>query len=88
MRSYINSLIDTWPRAPRPHAANAGAGRRSLPATLPNIWNQPLDGGLPKPVTSFKSLWVYGYAPSRDGKQIALSRGDQYQDIVLIKDFR
>ena len=53
-----------------------------------NVWSQPLDGSPPKPVTNFKSLWLYGYAPSRDGKQIALSRGDQYQDIVLIKDFR
>jgi len=45
-------------------------------------------GSPPKPVTNFKSLWIYNYAPSPDGKMIALSRGDQYQDIVLIKDFR
>ncbi|HEY8186908.1 MAG TPA: protein kinase [Pyrinomonadaceae bacterium] len=55
---------------------------------VPNIWSQPLDGSPPKPVTNFKSLWLYDYAPSPDGKQLALSRGDQYQDIVLIKNFR
>jgi hypothetical protein len=47
-----------------------------------------LDGGPPKPVTNFKSLWLYNYAPSPDGKLIALSRGHEYQDIVLIRDFR
>jgi Tol biopolymer transport system component len=55
---------------------------------LANVWSQPIDGSPPKPITNFKSLWIYYFAPSRDGKQIALSRGDQYQDIVLIKDFR
>jgi Tol biopolymer transport system component len=55
---------------------------------VPNIWSQPLDGSPPKPVTNFKSLWLYDYAPSPDRKQLALSRGDEYQDIVLIKDFR
>ncbi len=55
---------------------------------IANIWSQPIDGSSPKPVTNFKTLWIYGYAPSRDGKQIAISRSDQYQDIVLIKDFR
>ncbi len=55
---------------------------------ITNIWSQPLDGGPAKPITNFKSLWIYNYAPSPDGKQIALSRGDQYQDIVLIRDFR
>jgi Tol biopolymer transport system component len=53
-----------------------------------NIWNQPIDGSPPKPITNFKSLWIYYFATSRESKQIALSRGDQYQDIVLIKDFR
>ncbi|HEY2975505.1 MAG TPA: hypothetical protein VGJ48_23525 [Pyrinomonadaceae bacterium] len=37
-----------------------------------------LDGGPPKPVTNFKSLWLYNYAPSPDGKLIALSRGHEY----------
>jgi serine/threonine protein kinase/sugar lactone lactonase YvrE len=55
---------------------------------ITNIWSQPIDGSPPKPITNFKSLWVYYYTPSPDGKQLALSRGDQYQDIVLIKDFR
>jgi Tol biopolymer transport system component len=55
---------------------------------IANVWSQPIDGSPPKPITNFKSLWIYYFAPSRDGKQIAVSHGDQYQDIVLIKDFR
>ena len=64
-----------------------GKARQSV-SNVTNIWSQPLDGAPPKPVTNFKSLWLYNYATSPDGKQIALSRGDQYQDIVLIKDFK
>jgi Tol biopolymer transport system component len=55
---------------------------------IPNIWSQPIDGSPAKPVTNFKSLWIYDYTPAPDGRQVALARGDQYQDIVLIKDFR
>ena len=47
-----------------------------------------MDGSPPKPLTNFQTLWLYNYAPSRDGKLIALARGDYYSDIVLIKDFR
>jgi hypothetical protein len=37
-------------------------------------------------VTNFKSsLGRYNYAPSPDGKQIAVALGNQFNDIVLIK---
>jgi hypothetical protein len=49
-------------------------------------WNQTIDGGPPKQVTNFKSsLGLYNYAPSPDGKQIAVARGNEFNDIVLIK---
>ena len=54
----------------------------------PNLWAQPIDGGPPKQLTNFKSEFIHRFALSRDGKQIALSRGIQTSDIVLIKDFR
>ena len=61
---------------------------RPAPVSKPKASTRRPNGGSPKPVTSFKSLWLYGYAPSPDGKQLVLSRGDQYQVIVLIKGFR
>lgn len=53
-----------------------------------NIFAQPLDGGAPKQLTDFKADRIFSFAFSRDGKQIALSRGTQTSDVVLIKDFR
>jgi hypothetical protein len=46
------------------------------------------DGGSLRQLINFKSESIRSYAFSRDGKQIALSRGIQTSDIVLIKDFR
>ena len=53
-----------------------------------NIWSRPLDGGLPKQLTNFKSDLIFRFALSRDGKQLALVRGTQTRDVVLIRDFR
>ena len=53
-----------------------------------NIVVQPLDGGTPVPVTSFTTGRILGFAWSRDGKQLALSRAMGGGDVVLIKDFR
>jgi serine/threonine protein kinase/Tol biopolymer transport system component len=59
-----------------------------LRANILNLWAQPVDGGPPKPLTDFKSDFINCYALSRDGKQIAVARGIQTSDLVLIKDFR
>jgi dipeptidyl aminopeptidase/acylaminoacyl peptidase len=53
-----------------------------------NIWRLPLAGGRPRPLTEWKSDFVYRFAWSRDGKQLAASRGTATTDLVLIKDFR
>jgi serine/threonine protein kinase len=38
--------------------------------------------------TSFIAMeFIFGFAPSRDGKQLAIVRGTNSADIVLIKDF-
>jgi len=52
-----------------------------------NIVAQPLDGRQPKPMTDFKSDRIFWFDISHDGKQIALSRGSQSNDVVLIKGF-
>jgi Tol biopolymer transport system component len=51
-----------------------------------NIWAQPLSGGPPKPLTDFKSDEIFDFAWSRDGKSLALSRGHQSRDVVLLTD--
>ncbi len=53
-----------------------------------NIWAQPLDGGPPKQLTDFKSERIFNFAWSRDGQQLALSRGVVNRDVVLITGFK
>ena len=51
-----------------------------------NIWAQPIDGGTPKQVTDFKDLYMTGFAWTRDGKQLAVSRSNYSRDAVIISD--
>ena len=53
---------------------------------ISNIWAQPLSGGPPKQVTDFKTDQIFDFAWSRDGKSLALSRGHQSRDVVLLTD--
>jgi Tol biopolymer transport system component len=52
-----------------------------------NIWEQPLTGGPPRQVTSFKDRQIGVFAWSRDGKQLAVLRGLNAFDIVLMSNF-
>jgi serine/threonine protein kinase/Tol biopolymer transport system component len=52
-----------------------------------NIWEQPIAGGPPKPVTHFTSGKIFSFAWSRDGR-LALSRGTEPVDAVLIKNIQ
>ncbi len=52
-----------------------------------NIWAQPLDGGPPKQVTDFTAGQIFNFAWSKDGQQLALARGSQTSDVVLIRSF-
>jgi Tol biopolymer transport system component len=51
-----------------------------------NIWAQPLAGGPPKQITHFNSGVIFDFAWSKNGN-LALSRGSQTNDAVLIKNF-
>jgi Tol biopolymer transport system component/DNA-binding winged helix-turn-helix (wHTH) protein len=53
-----------------------------------NIWLQPVDGGKPRQLTSFKEDQIYRLAWSRDGKLLAFDRGMTINDVILISDFR
>lgn len=55
---------------------------------ISNIWSQPLDGSPPKQLTDFKSDLIYWFEWSRDGKQLALARGTNPSDVVLISNLR
>jgi len=53
-----------------------------------NIWEQKLTGGPPRQITNFQSEEIGDFAWSRDGKQLALTRGSQSSDVILISNFR
>jgi Tol biopolymer transport system component len=52
-----------------------------------NIWEQPVEGGPPKAVTHFTSDKIFWFDWPRDGR-LALSRGTEPNDAVLIKNFQ
>lgn len=56
--------------------------------SVTNLWAQPIDGSAPKQLTNFASERIFAFDFSRDGKQIAMSRGTQTSDVVLISDFK
>lgn len=49
-----------------------------------NLWSQPLAGGQPKQISDFKDSFIFTFALSRDGRQIAISRGNYTRDAVLL----
>jgi len=53
-----------------------------------NVWRQTIDGSPAKQLTDFRDQRIFGFAWSRDGKQLALSRGTINTDVVLIRNFR
>jgi serine/threonine protein kinase/Tol biopolymer transport system component len=54
-----------------------------------NIWIQPLDGSPPRKLTQFEnSKQLLNFAWSRDGKQLAMTRGARTSDVVLISNFK
>lgn len=82
-----------------PHSINGPAGLRWTPDAraltfvdttggVSNIWSLPLDGGKPVQLTDFKTDQIFWFDFSRDGKQLAVSRGTQTSDVIMIKDFR
>lgn len=50
-----------------------------------NIWFYPSEGGKAKQITDFKDNLIQDFSFSRDGKQIAVSRGMFLSDVVLFK---
>ena len=57
-------------------------------AGISNLWSQPVDGGTPKLLTNFKAEQIFNYAFSRDGKLLAMARGREMSDVVLINSLK
>jgi serine/threonine protein kinase/Tol biopolymer transport system component len=53
-----------------------------------NLWAQPVNGAARKQLTNFISDRIFWFNFSRDGRQVALSRGAQIGDVVLISGFK
>ena len=53
-----------------------------------NIWRQKLGGGAPKQITNFESGLIFDFDWSHDGKQLALTRGTESSDVILIRNVR
>jgi Tol biopolymer transport system component len=53
-----------------------------------NIWRQKLAGGTPTQITNFESGQIFDFDWSHDGKQLALTRGSESSDVILIRNFR
>lgn len=53
-----------------------------------NLWRQPLDGTPATQLTNFPSEQIFWFEWSRDGRQLALSRGVVNSDVVMISNFR
>jgi TolB protein len=58
------------------------------PGELQNIWVQPVEGGEAKAMTSFQLPGVSRREYSRDGKRIALVRGEGFGNAIMISNFR
>ena len=82
-----------------PGSVNISAGLRWTPAGraltyidtingVSNIWSLPIDGSAPKQLTDFKTDQIFWFDFSHDGKQLALARGTETSDVILIRDFR
>jgi serine/threonine protein kinase/Tol biopolymer transport system component len=58
------------------------------PADQRNIWVQPLDGTPPHALTHLEDPRILEFCWSRDGKSLAIARGQWNEDIVLLKGLR
>ncbi len=65
------------------HLSHIGA-----PPDPSNIWLQPAEGGQPRPLTNFKTDYIFRHEWSADGKAMILVRGRPAFDVVLLKDER
>ena len=80
-----------WPAsasAPRWAPAGDAVEYALTRSGVTNIWRQKLGGGPPKQITNFESGLIFDFDWSHDGRQLALTRGSESSDVILISNFR
>lgn len=55
---------------------------------VPNIYNFPLDGSVPKQITNFNSGHILNFVWSKDGKKLYIVRAIINSELVLLKNTR
>lgn len=60
----------------------------STRAGVSNVWSQTIETGETRQLTQFTSDQIFWFDWSRDGKQLACSRGKVNNDVVLISDLK
>ena len=78
-------------RGSKPRWMRDGHGFTYIDSPNPsnNLWVQPIDGSAPRQLTHFTdNRMIADYAWSRDGQQLAMSRGTASSDIVLFRGLR
>lgn len=50
-----------------------------------NVWLLPLNGDKPRRITNFNDNFIFSFAWSNDGKNLAVSRGTLTSDAILLK---
>ena len=60
----------------------------ALRKNFSNLWQQPMDGGAPHPLTDFTGGELHNFAFSMDGSRLYVARGFAVRDMMLIKNFR
>jgi Tol biopolymer transport system component len=53
-----------------------------------NIWSQSIEGGEPKQITNFNDMLITAFSWTRDGKQLACTRGALLRDAILVTDLK
>ena len=53
-----------------------------------NLWEQPIDGGTARPLTTFTEQEIFGFGYSPDRRRLFLGRGKRTGDVYLIRDFQ
>jgi DNA-binding winged helix-turn-helix (wHTH) protein/Tol biopolymer transport system component len=51
-----------------------------------NVWEQPLNGGPPRQITSFAAGKIFDFSWAQDGKRMFMTRGETTRDVVLIEN--
>jgi hypothetical protein len=51
-----------------------------------NLWLQPLGGGTPRQLTSFRSLEIRAFNILPDGKTFVFSRGKDESDVLMFDE--